>query len=148
MSGGEPFCIILVKPMDRSRVAVIVESDVSARQQMSAVLGEMEVAVVHAADLREAAEVAAQLVRSGNPPDAIVARVTLPDGSGVQALDRLAELFPLAHQVLVSHYPKRLLFSLPGFASRRAEFLQAKFTDDQFRKVMQRALASKATGGA
>lgn len=89
--------------------------------------------------------VAGELVRNGTPPALIVSRVTLPDGNGMQALDQMAELFPHARQVLVSHFPKNLLFAVPGFGDRQAEFLQAEFTDDQFRKVIERSLARTRT---
>jgi CheY-like chemotaxis protein len=129
-------------------VAVVVECDDAARHQMSQVLGEMQVAVVHARGVSEARSVAAELARSGSAPRAIVARATLPDGSGLEALNELAALFPQAHQVLISHYPKELLFSMPGFAFQRAEFLQAEFTDEQFRRVMQHALGGCTAGQA
>lgn len=108
---------------------------------MQRVLAAMEIEGVEAADLETVLHVAGELVRKGTPPDVIVSRVTLPDGNGMQALDQLAELFPSARHVLVSHFPKQLLFTLPGFADRRAEFLQAEFTDDQFRKVIERSVA-------
>ncbi len=124
-------------------VVLIVESDPQACEQMKRVLATMDTSVVEAGDLSTVSSVAAHLVRNGTPPDVIVSRVTLPDGSGIQALDEMADLFPRAHQVLVSHFPKSLLLSLPGFADRRAEFLQAAFSDDQFRKVVERCIGRR-----
>ena len=134
--------------MVEAPVVVIVECDDAARSQMLQVLEDMRVAAVEARGLTEACSVAAELARSGSAPRAIVARATLPDGSGVEALDELAALFPRAHAVLISHYPKSLLFSMPGFAEQRAEFLQAEFTDEQFRRVMQHAFGTCAAGEA
>lgn len=108
---------------------------------MKRVLAGMNIEGVEAVDLENLLRVAGELVRKGTPPDVIVSRVTLPDGNGMQALDQMAELFPHARHVLVSHFPKQLLFAVPGFADRRAEFLQAEFADDQFRKVIERSLA-------
>ncbi len=127
--------------MDRRRLVLIVESDAQASAQMKTILAGMDAEVVEAADLANLSRVAAALASGGQAPELIVVRVTLPDGSGVQALNEMAELFPAARQVLVSHFSKRLLFTMPGFAECRAEFLQAEFTDEQFRKVADRALA-------
>lgn len=124
-----------------SRLVLIIESDSQALAQMKRVLAAMEIAEVEATDMESVLRVAGELVRNGTPPGVVVSRVTLPDGNGMQALDQLSELFPHARQVLVSHFPKNLLFTLPGFADRQAEFLQAEFTDDQFRKVIERSWA-------
>jgi DNA-binding NtrC family response regulator len=126
--------------MDNERLVLIVESDQAALAQMKSVLAGMGAGVVDASGLDEACAIAGELASAGKPPELIVARVTLPDGSGVQVLEEMAELFPHAHRVVISHFPVRLLYSLPGFASLRAEFLQAAFTDDQFRKVVRHAL--------
>lgn len=122
-------------------MVLLIESDPAARAQMLDVLALMEVGVRQAADLREAVDSADGMLQQGMAPEAIVCRVTLPDGSGMEALDHLSSLFPDARQVMVSHFPKDLLLSLPAFANRRAEFLQAEFTDEEFRHVMRRALA-------
>lgn len=131
--------------MDQPRRVLILETDPAALTQMRRVLETLDTSILEAGDLASASEVAGQLVREGTPPDVIVSRATLPDGSGLKAFDELSEFFPEARQVLVSHYPKRLLFTLPGFADRRAEFLQAAFTDEDFRKVMERSLARART---
>ena len=124
-----------------ARIALIIESDFEALAQMKRVLAGMEIQGVGAPDMESVLAVAGELVRNGTPPAVIVSRVTLPDGNGIQALDQLAELFPHARQVLVSHFAKNLLFTLPGFGDRQAEFLQAEFTDEQFRKVIERSMA-------
>jgi CheY-like chemotaxis protein len=126
--------------MSEQRFVLIVESDPAARTQMKSVLAEMDAGVVEASSLDEACDLAEDLAGDDRAPKLILVRVTLPDGNAVQVFDRLAVLFPHAHYVLVSHYPKPLLFSVPGFASLRAEFLQAAFTDDEFRKVVGRVL--------
>jgi CheY-like chemotaxis protein len=126
--------------MVEQRFVLIVESDPAARTQMKSVLAEMGAGEVEADSLDAACDLAEGLARDARAPKLIVVRVTLPDGNAVQVFDRLAVLFPHAHYVLVSHYPKHLLFSVPGFASLRAEFLQAAFTDEEFRKVVGRVL--------
>jgi CheY-like chemotaxis protein len=126
--------------MGNERFVLIVESDAAARAQMNTVLAGMGAAVVEAGGLDTACAVAEGLSQAGTLPVLIVVRVTLPDGNGVEVLDRLNALFPHANYLLVSHFPKRLLFSLPGFASLRAEFLQAAFSDDEFRRVAERSL--------
>jgi DNA-binding NtrC family response regulator len=131
--------------MNHPRRVLIVESDAQACEQMKRVFAAMNVTVAEARDLETASDAAAELARNAAPPDLIVARVTLPDGSGVQVLNQIGEMFPDARQVMVSHFPKRLLISIPGFADRMAEFLQAEFTDDQFRKVVERSFARTRT---
>lgn len=131
--------------MDNPRLVLLVESDTQACRQMRGILDAMGVDCVEAADVESAVIVGQELIGHGRVPDAIVSRVTLPDGSGVQALTQLSEFFPQARQVLVSHFPRRLLSTIPGFADRQAEFIQAAFTDDQFRRVMERTLAKRRT---
>ena len=49
--------------------------------------------------------------------------------------------------MLISHHPRSLLSSVPGFLDHAANFLQAEFTDDQFRAAVERALARGCVAG-
>ena len=59
-------------------------------------------------------------------------------------LEETASNYPQAGRLLVSHHPETLLMSAPGFANYAANFLQAEFSDDQFRSAVGRALPQTA----
>jgi DNA-binding NtrC family response regulator len=99
----------------------------------------MGLRAVAASDEPELRDVLATLVRE--PLMLVVARVALPSGSGIRMLEETVEQHPGAQQMLISHHPKTLLMSAPGFAAYSANFLQAEFTDDQFRAAVERALS-------
>jgi len=131
--------------MDGHLQVLIVETDESARTQMKNVLAAMGLSVTEACDQEEIDHAAAEFEQKGAPPDLIIVRVTLPEGSGVQVMNDLCARFPNARRLLVSHYAKSLLFSIPDFASCEADFLQAEFTDREFRKCVERTLAKRET---
>src|SRR4051812_1320426 len=101
--------------MGDSNFAILIETDPSAAAQMQRVLSQLELSAMVAADRDAALEMASNLSREGAAPQLIVSRVTTPTGSGLEILDEVAKLFPDAAQVLVSHYPQRLLLHVPGF---------------------------------
>jgi hypothetical protein len=74
----------------------------------------------------------------------LVARVGLPSGSGIRLLEEAAAVFPQASQLVVSHYPKSLLFSVPRFLEHSDHFLQEEFTDEQFQRAVDEALGRTA----
>jgi DNA-binding NtrC family response regulator len=99
----------------------------------------MKLRAVAASDEAGLVEVLATLVRQ--PPVLVIARVALPSGSGVRMLEETVAQFPGAQQMLISHHPRTLLMSVPGFAAHATNFLKAEFTDDQFRLAVEHALA-------
>lgn len=125
--------------MTASRLVLIIESDPNAVAQMRRVLAGMQLRAMAASSEEELADVLATLVRE--PPALVVARVALPTGSGIRMLEETVAQYPGAQQMLISHHPKELLMSVPGFAVHSTNFLQAEFTDEQFRTAVDRALA-------
>jgi DNA-binding NtrC family response regulator len=130
--------------MSHSRLALIIESDPNAVAQMRRVLAGMKMRAVAVSDEQSLHDAMSSLVRTDAPPALIVARVALPSGSGIRMLKETAERYPHAQQMLISHHPRNLLFSVPGFADHCVNFLKAEFTDDQFRVAVERALARSA----
>src|SRR5205814_8459574 len=92
------------------------------------------------ADETELRDTAASLLSKHTPPALIIARVALPSGSGIRMLEETAASFPGARQMLISHHPRSLLSSVPGFTAHAGNFLQAEFKDEQFRLAVERAL--------
>lgn len=131
--------------MSHSRLALIIESDPNAIAQMRRVLAGMKMRAVAVSDEDSLHDAMSSLVPSDAPPALIVARVALPSGSGIRMLKETAERYPEAQQMLISHHPRNLLFSVPGFADHCVNFLKAEFTDDQFRIAVERALARGST---
>jgi DNA-binding NtrC family response regulator len=129
------------------RTVLIIESDINAIAQMRRVLAAMKLRVYAVGDQAELDSVTAILAQGESAPSLIVARVALPTGSGIRMMEETATAFPEAGRLLISHHPRSLLMSLPGFASYTADFLQAEFTDDQFRAAVERALPSRAAAG-
>lgn len=121
------------------RLVLIIESDPNAIAQMRRVLAGMKLRAVAASGEAELEDVLATLVRE--PPALVIARVALPSGSGIRMLEETVARFPGAQQMLISHHPKNLLMSAPGFAAHSTNFLHAAFTDDQFRAAVEKALA-------
>ena len=132
--------------MSPPRLALILESDPNAIAQMRRVLAGMRIRALAAADEDALREIVDELVRAKTPPSLLIARVALPSGSGIRMLEETAAVFPEAQQMLISHYPRSLLSSVPGFLDHAAHFLKAEFTDDQFRTAVERALARVAAG--
>jgi CheY-like chemotaxis protein len=133
--------------MVRSRSVLIIESDPNALAQMRRVLAGMKLSVLAASDgdtLREAIE---YLNGKKTPPVLIVARLGLPSGSGIRLLEDAASVFPEACQLVVSHYPKTLLYSVPGFLEHSDHFLQEEFTDEQFQRAVEEALSRVSRAG-
>lgn len=128
------------------RLVLIIESDTNAIAQMRRVLAGMEMRALAAADEQTLQDVLATMIKS-EPPVLIVARVALPTGSGIRLLEETAAQFPGAQQMLISHHPRSLLMSVPGFADHAVNFLQAEFSDDQFRSAVERALALGSFAG-
>lgn len=128
--------------MNSSRLVLIIESDPNATAQMRRVLAGMKLRAVAASGEQELADVLSTLVRE--PPALVIARVALPSGSGIRMLEETVAQHPGAQQMLISHHPKDLLMSLPGFAAHSINFLQAEFTDEQFRTAVKRALSRAA----
>jgi DNA-binding NtrC family response regulator len=126
---------------------LIIESDINAIAQMRRVLAAMKLRVYAVGDEKELDAVAATLLNGETPPALIVARVALPTGSGIRMMEETAAAFPDAGRLLISHHPRSLLMSLPGFANHTAEFLQAEFTDDQFRTTVERVLPPRRAAG-
>jgi DNA-binding NtrC family response regulator len=129
------------------RIVLIIESDINAIAQMRRVLAAMKLRVYAVGDQAELDEVTASLLRGGTPPALIVARVALPTGSGIRMMEETHAAFPRAGQLLISHHPRSLLMSVPGFADHCANFLHAEFTDEQFRAAVRHALAHHAAAG-
>ena len=129
------------------RLALIIESDPNAVAQMRRVLAGMGVRVFTAADEDALRETVGSLISAKTPPALIVARVALPTGSGIRMLEDTAAVFPEAQQMLISHHPRNLLFSVPGFLDHASNFLKAEFTDEQFRTAVERALARGVVAG-
>lgn len=127
--------------MVRSRSVLIIESDPNALAQMRRVLAGMKLSAMAAQDDETLREAAKYLGGKDAPPILIIARVALPSGSGIRLLEDAAALFPEARHLVVSHYPKDLLNSVPGFIQHSDNFLQEEFTDDQFRMAVENALA-------
>jgi DNA-binding NtrC family response regulator len=127
--------------MPASRQVLIIESDPSALAQMRRVLAGMQASVVAATDEESLRDAETYLERKETPPVLIIARVTLPSGSGIRLLKDASSKFPDAHHIVVSHYPRTLLHSVPGFTDHMSDFLQEEFTDDQFRRAVERALS-------
>ena len=126
------------------RIVLIIESDSNAIAQMRRVLAAMKLRAFAVGDQAELDELTSTLLRGGTAPALIVARVALPTGSGIRMMEETAGAFPLAGLLLVSHHPLSLLMSVPGFADHCVYFLQAEFTDDQFRTAIERALPNHA----
>jgi len=125
--------------MTSRRLVLIIESDPNAIGQMRRVLAGMKLRAVAVASESELAEALSALVRQA--PVLVIARVALPSGSGIRMLEETVAQFPGAQQMLISHHPKNLLMSVPGFAAHSVNFLKAEFTDEQFRVAVERALA-------
>ena len=126
------------------RLVLLIESDINAIAQMRRVLAGMGMRVYAVSDQVALDDLTATLLRVETPLSLIVARVALPSGSGIRMLEETAASFPQAGRLLVSHHPFSLLMSAPGFANYATNFLQAEFTDDQFRAAVERALPSAA----
>ena len=128
--------------MSPRRQVLLIESDPNAVAQMRRVLAVMKMRAFAASDEDSRHELVESLVRDGRQIDLIVARVSLPSGSGIRMLEETAGQFPRAQQLLISHHPRALLLSAtPGFADHAANFLQAEFTDQQFQQAVEQALA-------
>jgi CheY-like chemotaxis protein len=134
---------IIAESMEQQLV-LLIESDLNAIAQMCRVLAGMGIRVYAVSDQEALDDLCASLTRAATSPSLIVARVALPSGSGIRMLDETAAKFPQAGRLLISHHPLSLLMSAPGFAKHVANFLQAEFTDDQFRSAVGRALPSAA----
>lgn len=128
--------------MSTSRLVLIIESDPNAVAQMRRVLVGMQMRAVAVSGEAELEDALAILVREA--PALVIARVALPSGSGIRLLEETVERFPGAEPMLISHHPKTLLMSVPGFATHSVSFLQAEFTDEQFRTAIERALPRAA----
>ena len=127
--------------MSHSRLVLIIESDPNAIVQMRRVLAGMRMRAMAVSDEEELRDTASSLRRKHTPPSLIVARVALPSGSGIRMLEETAAVFPDARQMLISHHPRSLLVSVPGFTAHATNFLRAEFTDEQFRMAVERSLA-------
>lgn len=123
------------------RLALIIESDSNAIAQMRRVLAGMGMRAFAVADQESLDEVVTALNMA---PSLVIARVALPSGSGIRMLDETCAKFPDAGCLLVSHHPLTLLMSAPGFAQHAGNFLQAEFTDEQFRAAVARSLPRTA----
>jgi DNA-binding NarL/FixJ family response regulator len=130
-----------------SRAVLIIESDPNALSQMRRVLAGMKLSVMAASDDDSVREAIAYLQAKETPAILLIARVGLPSGSGIRLLEEAAEVFPEASQLVVSHYPKDLLVSVPRFLEHSDHFLQEEFTDEQFQRAVEEALA-RSTGAA
>jgi DNA-binding NtrC family response regulator len=133
--------------MPASRLVLIIESDPSALAQMRRVLAGMDTSVVAATDEESLRDAEGYLTRKGTPPVLIIARVTLPTGSGIRLLKEASTTFPDARHIVVSHYPRNLLHSVPGFSDHVSDFLQEEFSDDQFRRAVEQALTNALGAG-
>jgi DNA-binding NtrC family response regulator len=130
-----------------TRTVLIIESDINAIAQMRRVLAGLKLRAYAVGDQAELDEVVGALLRGETAPALIVARVALPTGSGIRMMEETGAAFPEAGRLLISHHPRTLLMSVPGFANYAANFLQAEFTDDQFRDAVDRAMPRHATAG-
>ena len=108
--------------MSPPRQVLIIESDPNAVAQMRRVLAGMQMRAIAVSDEEELRDVLSSLISRHAPPVLIVARVALPSGSGIRMLEETAAQFPEAQQMLISHHPRNLLFSVPGFADHCVEF--------------------------
>ncbi len=126
------------------KLVLLIESDLNAIAQMRRVLAGMGTRVHAVSDQEALDDFSASLTRAATPLSLIVARVALPSGSGIRMLEETAAKFPGAGRLLISHHPLSLLMSAPGFAKHVSNFLQAEFSDDQFRAAVYRALPSAA----
>ena len=126
------------------KLVLLIESDLNAIAQMRRVLAGMGTRVYAVSDQEALEDVSASLARAAAPVSLIVARVALPSGSGIRMLEETAAKFPAAGRLLVSHHPLSLLMAAPGFAKHVPNFLQAEFSDDQFRAAVDRALPRTA----
>ena len=122
------------------RLVLIIESDMNAIGQMRRVLAGMGLRVYAVSDEAALQDLTPSLLRAATPPALIIARVALASGSGIRMLEDTAGSFPDAGRLLVSHHPRTLLMSVPGFSRYVGDFLQAEFTDDQFRAAVEGAL--------
>ena len=135
------------KSMSPSRLVFIIESDPNAIVQMRRVLAGMGMRAVTASDEASLKDTLALLMSADAAPDLLIARVALPSGSGIRMLEDLATNYPEAQQMLISHHPRDLLSSVPGFIDHANNFLQAEFTDEQFRTAVERVLARGVVAG-
>jgi CheY-like chemotaxis protein len=126
------------------RLVLIIERDINAIAQMRRVLAGMGLRAFAVSDETALQDVTGSLLRAGTPPSLIVARVALPSGSGIRMAEETAGTFPEAGGLLISHHPRTLLMSVPGFAKYLGGFLHAEFTDEQFRAAVQNAIAGLA----
>jgi len=127
--------------MVRPRAVLIIESDPNALAQMRRVLAGMRLSAMTASDDDSLREAVQYLQAKQTPAILLIARVGLPSGSGIRLLEDAAAVFPDASQLVVSHYPKNLLFSVPRFLEHSDHFLQEEFTDEQFQRAVEEALA-------
>jgi CheY-like chemotaxis protein len=123
-----------------SRAVLIIENDAHALAQMRRVLGCMKLSATAACDGDTLREALAQLRAQQTPAILLIARVGLPAGADIRLLEDAAAIFPEASQLVVSHYAKNLLFSVPGFLDHSDHFLQEEFTDEQFQRAVAQAL--------
>jgi DNA-binding response OmpR family regulator len=130
--------------MARSPSALIIESDPGALAQMRRVLEAMGISVTVAGDEETARQAAESFQARHTAPSLVVARVALPSGSGLRLIEELCNIFPGMPHLVVSHYPKNLLRSVPGFIQYADQFLQEEFTDEQFRMAVERTLGRRA----
>jgi DNA-binding NtrC family response regulator len=128
--------------MPRSFHVLIIESDTDALVQMRRVLAGMGGSAVTAVDENTLEKASGYLQAKRLAPALIVARVTLPTGSGIRLLEEAAQSFPGARHLLISHHPQHLLMMVPGFADHCGHFLQEVFSDEQFRAAVEESLAS------
>ena len=133
-------------PLER-HIALVIEVDPDAIQQMTRVLAGIGCRTVTAGDDVAARQVCAELLRQGMAPGVIIARVALPSGSGIRMMEEAAAVFPEAACLLISHHPRNLLFAVPGFPEHSTNFLQAEFTDDQLQKTVERLLTRNQRAG-
>jgi DNA-binding NarL/FixJ family response regulator len=133
--------------MSPPRLVLIIESDSNAVAQMRRVLAGMAIRVVAVADEEALGGAVAELLRAQTAPSLLIARVALPTGSGIRMLEETAAHFPDAQQIVISHHPRNLLLSVPGFLDHAGNFLKAEFTDDQFRATVERCLARGCVAG-
>ena len=119
------------------RLVLIIESGINAIGQMRRVLAGLGLRAYAVSDEEALQDLTASLLRNATPPTLIIARVALPTGSGIRMMEETASNFPDAGRLLISHHPRTLLMSVPGFAKYAGEFLQAEFTDDQFRAAVE-----------
>jgi hypothetical protein len=124
----------------RSRIVLILDSDAHALAQMRRVLACLKLVPVSACDGDSLRQAVANLQGEGTPAILLIARVGLAGTGGIQLLEDAAAVFPEASQLVISHYTKNQLISVPGFTGHSDHFLQEEFTDEQFRRAVERAL--------